>query len=114
MYKQIIPKSYFDHAEELNIKPLVQAIYLANSYSSHEQRVLTELSLDKIFKKRHMSLYNRYRSNYNLFEDFTKAKQQVQQVIDTEQLTTEYWRKIPHPLNNSISHFDNIEEQAIH
>lgn len=114
MYKQIIPKTYFDKANELGIKPLVQAIYLANSFFPFEKQVLTELSLESKFKSKHMTLYKRYRKNYTLFEDITLAKKQVLSAISIETVTYEYWKTIPHPLNYRYSNKVYNENNLIH
>jgi hypothetical protein len=114
MYKQIIPKSYYDFAERLGIKPLIQAIFLANPYSSHEKLVLTELSLGLRFMKKHMAIYNKYRKNYSLFDDISMAKKQVLNAINTEQATIEYWESIPHPYSYTISERDLNENNKTH
>ncbi|MFD9627728.1 hypothetical protein [Peribacillus muralis] len=99
MYKQIIPRTYLVAADKLKIKPLVQAIYLANAFSPNEKRILTELSLEKLFKNKHIGLFKRYRKTYSLFEDFCLAKQQVLEVIASEQAIFEHWKNIRHPLS---------------
>ncbi len=114
MYNQIIPRTYLVEANKLNIKPLVQAIYLANKLLPNEKRILTELSLDGHFKKKHLSIYKRYRKDYNLFEDFALARKQVLQAIDTDQPTYEYWKSIPHPMKFYIDNTDFNEDRPPH
>jgi hypothetical protein len=114
MYKQIIPNSYFDKAERLGIKPLLQAIFLTNSYSSHEKLILAELSLEQLFKIRHMTVYNRYRSKYRLFDDITLAKEQVLKAVMTEQATFEYWESISHPFRYNFGDRDVSDNITTH
>lgn len=101
MYSQVLPKTYHDDAVKENAKSLVQAIYLANNFTSLEKRVLTELCLyqseDYRFKRKHMALYNRYRKKYSLFPNFDSAKKQVLQAIHVENAQEEHWKTIPHP-----------------
>ena len=121
MYNQIIPKAYLDDAIKNNVKNLIQAIYLANGFSSFEKRLLVELTLYPIsnfrFKSKHIALYKRYRKNYYLFNDFAEAKIQIMTALQMEKAIEEYWKGIPHPksdfdfiLQNSI----NETEDRIH
>jgi len=114
MYNQIIPMTYLEKAEQLGIKPLIQAIYLANSFLPHEKRVLTELSLINLFKNKHMVMYKKYRKRYSLFDDFAMAKQQVIGAINTEEATEEYWATMPNPLTYYFDDLDTNEKGATH
>ncbi|WP_226036146.1 hypothetical protein [Aquibacillus saliphilus] len=113
MYFQVIPENYLERAKIFNAKHLVQAIYLANSFTSTEKRLLTELSLQEEenlrFKGKHLSLYKLYRRKYPLYEDFAMAKNQIQQAIRLDSATDEYWKGIPHPLNYQTDNTLDIE-----
>ncbi len=103
MFKQVIPKTYLDRAEKLNIKPFLQAIYLANNFTSSEKIILSELALEtdsnKRLRAKHLPIYKRYRKRYFLFEDFSMAKEQILKVVHNDAVD-EYWRTIPHPLRS--------------
>ena len=107
MYKQIIPHTYIHDAEKKGLKPFINAIYLANGFSSFEKRVLTELSLylpDGIrFKKKHIAIYKRYRKKYSLYMDIGEAKEQVLKAIELDTVNEKYWASIPHPHNHFFS-----------
>ncbi|WP_138420453.1 hypothetical protein [Aquibacillus sediminis] len=102
MYRQIIPHTYLEEAEHLGVKHIIQAIFLANSYTLHEKRILTELCLEPNYhlrlKNKHLALYRKYRRTYSLFEDFSMAKQQVLSAVNPDKAIEEYWEKIAHPL----------------
>ncbi|MGD7023607.1 hypothetical protein ACQCVK_13485 [Rossellomorea vietnamensis] len=99
MYRQIIPATYYQQADEKFIKPFVQAIYLNKSFSQYEKSLLTELALEGRFLSKHIPIYKKYRKRYLLFEDLILAKNQVVSAVNTEHLTDEYWNSISHPEN---------------
>ena len=45
MYREIIPHTYYQDSHDKGIKPLINAIYLTNKFTSFEKRLLTELAL---------------------------------------------------------------------
>ncbi|MEC1375872.1 hypothetical protein P9D39_16395 [Heyndrickxia oleronia] len=101
MFKQIIPKTYYDRANTMGIKGFIQAIYLNKQYTDFEKQLLTELILHPIetkrFKLEHKRIYNKYRKQYPLFDDFCEAKKQVMDAVLLEDATQKHWSSIPHP-----------------
>lgn len=120
MYKQIIPETYFDDADEQALKPLVQSIYLANKFPPFEKRLLTELSLyapeEYRFKRKHFGLYKQYRQKYKLYTDFLEAEKQVMQVIHLDEVNKKYWASIPHPDEFHLTKDDDLfgDEEMMH
>ncbi|WP_343838007.1 hypothetical protein [Salinibacillus aidingensis] len=96
---QLIPSSYQEKAEQLGIKPFIQAIFLNNLYSFKEKCLLAEIFLSEgtELNSSHLFLFRRYREKYPLFEDFYEAKKQVRQALNPQEPMEEYWSSIPHP-----------------
>lgn len=60
MYREIIPHTYYQDSHDKGIKPLINAIYLTNKFTSFEKRLLTELALyypvETRFKQKHFHI----------------------------------------------------------
>ncbi|QHS23377.1 hypothetical protein GWK91_10610 [Virgibacillus sp. MSP4-1] len=100
-YNQLLPSSYQKKAEQLAMKPFIQAIFLNNLYSFKEKCLLAEIFLSEgegtEWNSSHLFLFKRYREKYPLFEDFYEAKKQVRQALNPQEPMEEYWSAIPHP-----------------
>jgi hypothetical protein len=116
MYKQIIPKTNYQLAHKLKVKPLIQAIYLNSLFQDAEKILLTELVLEKKFKRSDLGTYIRYRKTYSLFEDMFQAKEQTLAAIRIHPSIADYWKRVPHPPNymNIPHNEDARDHNTIH